>query len=100
MGKVADVKLFWTPSPSEDVASQEVSVSIDGAEAMITPITPEVAELLIEVQASKSVVFSVKTTDTEGNSSISESYTFRIGDLEAPAPATNLGHQVVAVRDV
>ncbi len=100
MAKVADVKLSWIPSTSEDVAGQSVSVSIDGAEAMVTLVAPEVTELMIEVQASRSVIVSVTTTDTEGHSTISEVYTFRIGDLVPPVAATGLTHEIVAVRDV
>lgn len=98
--KVADVKLGWTPSVSAGVVKQVVKVSIDGAEpTVIDPVSPEVGEIMVEVKASSSVVFSVLTTDSDGTVE-SEKYTFLISDLELPQPATNLFHEVVAVREV
>lgn len=98
--KVADVKLIWTPSVSDDVESQVVSISIDGAEPTLIEVGPEVQSVMTEVKASQSVVFSVETTDKEGLKTVSELYSFAIGNLEAPQPATFLGHEVVAIRDV
>jgi hypothetical protein len=100
MSKVADVKLKWTPSPSEGVVKQIVQVTIDGIPSMETEVSPETTELMVEVKATESVIFQVVTTDDEGLSVISESYTFRLGNLEAPLPATGLGHTIVAIRDV
>lgn len=100
MGKVADVKLGWTPSVSADVVKQVAKVSIDGAEPTVFEVGPEVNSVAIEVKAVSSVLFFVESTDGENNTVVSESYTFTIGDLEAPQPATNLFHEVVAVRDV
>jgi hypothetical protein len=98
--RVADVKLSWKPSVSTDVASQRVVVSIDGQETLNADVSATTEEMMIEVNAQSSVVFAVFTTDFEGNESQSESYTFTIGDLEAPQPASLLGHEIVAVRDV
>jgi hypothetical protein len=98
--KVADVKLTWKPSVSVDVAEQTVVVVIDGVEKINTTVAPELEELLVEVKAKESVVFYVITEDNEGNTSLSENYTFSLGDLEAPQPATLLGHEIVAIRDV
>lgn len=100
MGKVADVKLGWTPSVSPGITKQVAKVAIDGAEPTTFEVTPEVQSVTIEVKASSSVVFWVETTDDENLTSVSEQYTFQIKDLEAPLPATNLFHEVVGVRDV
>lgn len=97
--KVADVKLRWTKSPSADVAGIEVVVTKDGT-TMVTAGGPEVQELMIVVEASKSVQFKVITTDSEGLVTESATYSFTLGDLEAPQPATGLAHEIVAVRDV
>jgi hypothetical protein len=98
--KVADVKLGWRPSVSSDVVKQVASVSIDGAEPTTFEVGPEVDSVMIEVKAVSTVVFSVVSTDTEGNSAVSEQYTFTVGDLEAPQPATELFHEIIGVRDV
>lgn len=98
--KVADVKIGWVASVSTDVVKNILSVSIDGAEPTTSELTPEVVSAVIEVKAQSSVVFSVTTVDTEGLRSVSETYTFTLGDLEAPQPVTGLFHEVVAVRDV
>lgn len=97
--KVADVKIGWVASVSTDVVKSILSVSIDGAEPTTSELTPEVVSAVIEVKAQSSVVFSVTTVDAEGLQSVSETYTFTLGDLEAPQPVTGLFHEVVAVRD-
>lgn len=100
MGKVADVKMTWKPSVSTDIKEQTVVVVVDGLEKLNSTLAPEVEEVMIEVAASSSVIFYVLTVDTEGNSTQSENYTFTLGDLQAPQPATLLGHEIVAIRDV
>lgn len=97
--KRADVKLFWTKSPSADVDRVELAVTIDGTEQVYN-LGSEVQELMIEVDAGKSVSFRVDTFDAEGNKAQSSVATFTLGDLEAPLPATGLGYEVTAVRDV
>jgi hypothetical protein len=99
MAKVADVKLGWTKSPSSDVDSVEIVVINDGTETT-TELGPEVQDFQIVVSASKSVQFSIKTYDSEGNMATSETYSFTLGDLEAPLPATGLFHEVLGVREV
>lgn len=99
MPKVADVKLSWTKSPSLDLQKVEVVVNNGGTETT-TELGPEVQEFMIVVQASGAVQFKIVTYDTEGLKATSETYSFTLGDLEVPLPATNLFHEVVAVRDV
>lgn len=98
MAKVADIRLGWTRSPSTDVTKQVVLVTIDGAETT-AEVGPDIQEWMITVNASKSVQFKVDSYDSEGNHTVSEVYSFVLGDLEAPQPATGLFHEVVAVRD-
>lgn len=98
MGKVADVRLSWTKSPSADVAKVQVFVTNNGTETMVEG-GAEVEQIMTVVQASAAVQFKIVTFDTEGNQATSEVYSFTLGDLIAPLPATNLGHEVVAVRD-
>lgn len=98
MAKVADVKLGWRKSVSADVAKVKIVVTNDGTETT-TEGGPEVEEIQIVVKASTSVQFKVVTIDTEGYEATSELYSFTLGDLVPPQPATDLFHQVLSVRD-
>ena|SRR3990167_10586499 len=97
--KVADVKLKWKKSQSADVNKVKITVTNDGTETA-TELGPEVEDFMVEVLASKSLQFSLTVFDTEGMMSISETYSFTLGDLEAPLPATDLRHEIVGIRDV
>ena len=98
VAKVADVRLGWSPSVSTDVVEQVVHFNVDGNPREVT-LTREANELMIEVDALSSVQFFVTSKDAEGVEVSSEVYTFVLGDLEPPQPATGLFHEVVAVRD-
>lgn len=97
--KVADVNLFWTRSVSDKVLSQTVIVTVDGEEKIHSTVPPEIETVSIRVKALQTVQFKVLTEDEDGVTE-SELYTFRTSNLDAPLPATNLGHTVVAIRDV
>src|SRR5262245_36985849 len=97
--KVADVKLYWLKSPSQDVNRVEIETSIDG-NVTKTEVGPEVEEITVVVQARASVQFKVTVFDTEGNQASSEIHSFTLGDLEDPLPATALGHEILGVREV
>ena len=97
--KVADVKLSWSPSISSDVVKQVVSVAIDGQAPTTFEVGPAVDSVVIQVNALSSAVFSVESTDADGESVVSELYTFSVSDLVAPQPATDLFHEIIAVRD-
>jgi hypothetical protein len=99
MGKVADIKLKWKRSASADAKRAVLTVNNDGDTSTVDiPIEQE--EFLLVVKANKSFGFSIETFDDEGLSSNSLSYSSTLGDLTAPQPATELGHEVVAIRDV
>lgn len=99
MAKLASVKLSWKKSVSADAVSQQVVTVVDGAAATVT--LDAVAEsVTVDVLARAAVRFKVVTLDAEGLSASSDEYSFVLGDLEAPQPATGLGHQVLSVRDV
>lgn len=99
MAKIADVKLGWAKSPSIDVSKVIVEVTKNGT-VTTTEVGPEVESIQIEVEASSSVQFKVTVEDSEGLTATSDIYSFTLGDLEAPQPATGLFHEVVGVRDV
>jgi hypothetical protein len=99
MAKVADVRLTWSKSPSLDITSQVIVLSVDGGQTEIE-VDKAIESYTLEVQANQTVTFSISSFDSEGNVAASESHTFQLGDLELPLPATGLFHEVVAVRDV
>lgn len=99
MARVADVRLFWTRSPSSDAQRQVLRTVIGGVETSID-LTPETQEFQVVIASDVAFTFSVDTYDHAGNHTSSETYSSRVGDLEAPLPATLLGHEVVGVRDV
>lgn len=99
MAKVADVKLGWTKSPSSDIASVKLVITKDGADITVS-VDAAAESFQIVVEASKTVSFKIITIDKDGLTATSDTYTFTLSDLEAPLPATNLFHEVVAVREV
>lgn len=99
MAKVADVKLSWVRSPSADVVSRTIEVTING-QTTTADVGPEVEQYMIEVSASGSVQFKTTVKDAEDQVVSSEVYSFTVGDLEAPQPDTGLLHEIVGIRDV
>ncbi len=97
--KIADIKLGWTKSASADVSRVEVVVTKDGT-STTTEVGPEVESFQIEVEAMGAASFTVITYDSEGLQATSDLYSFTLGDLTAPQPATSLFHTVLGVRDV
>lgn len=99
MAKVASVKLGWKKSPSPDVVKTQVVVNLAGSETTVD-LAAGVEEYVLDVAASTTGSFKVVSWDDEGNQTASETHSFKIGDLEAPLPATDLFHEVLSVRDV
>lgn len=99
MSKVADIRLFWTPSPSTDIVKRRVVVTTDGEVTTDMEVGLEVVELMVVVNANSSVLFKTILTDSEGKEVVSVEYFFRLGDLIDPLPDTDLGHEIVAIRD-
>jgi hypothetical protein len=98
VGKIATVKLGWTKSASADVAKVDILTTIGGTQTTTT-VGPEVESIQVDVAASTSFSFQVVVTDSEGLTASSEIYAFTLGDLTDPLPATDLFHQIIAVRD-
>lgn len=97
--KVADVRLYWTPSLSSDIAKQVVNVTI-GDSISTFDLLPGAVEHRIEVTSNSSFSFSVDSIDVEGNRIASVTYSSNVGDLEVPLPATDLGSEIMGVREV
>lgn len=100
MAKKARVRFSWLRSVSPDVAEQQVTVRVDGVVTLESVLEADTQEIITDVAASSSVEFSVLTVDHDGNETPSETYTFVVGDLEAPQPATGLAHEILGVVDV
>lgn len=99
MARVADVRFFWTRSPSADIATVKAVVTQNGTET-VTEFGPEVEEFTLSIPALSSVQFKIESFDSEGNKATSETYGFVLGDLEMPLPATGLGHEVLGTHEV
>ena len=97
--KVASVKYTWSRSASVDVVLQKVEITKNGV-LEVFEFPPETQEFIGTVQAASNVSFRVESIDSENNTVFSDLYTFTLGDLEAPLPATNLFHEVLEVVDV
>jgi len=100
MSKVADIRLGWKKSVSADVAKVVVRTTVNGTETTVEG-GPETEELVVTgIAAMSACQFKVETWNSEGLMTTSLTHDFVLGDLEAPAPATDLFHEVVAIRDV
>jgi len=97
--RVADVTLGWTKSSSDDAVKQTVFVINDGV-TTVSDFSPDVEEMQITVEASKSVQFRVVATNGAGLNEQGGVYSFTLNDLNRPQPATGLGHKVTGTRDV
>lgn len=100
MAKVADMILNWTMSPSTDIATQKLHVTIN------SEVKPPIElpawhqqYIYTSIPANSSFAWRIESIDTEGKSVFSQSDSFTLGDLEDPFPATNLNHVLQAVRD-
>lgn len=96
---VADVRLGWTRSISNDITSRIITITKNGEETKIE-VGPEVSEYVLEVQASTSVTFKTEVIDSENKVVSSELYSFTVSDLVDPQPDTDLFHEIIAVREV
>lgn len=98
MGKVADVRLFWKRSVSPDATKVKLRLNVNGQET-VTELGKDVESFQLVVQSSSVVSFSVETMDSDGQVATSTLYTFSTGDLESPLPATDLGHEILGIRE-
>jgi hypothetical protein len=96
--KIASVKHFWTKSPSADITKVVSVLNVNGAET-VTEYGPDTESFTVDVNANSTVNFRIETYDGEGRKAVSETYTYTLRDLTDPMPATNLGHEVINIRD-
>ncbi len=98
--KVANVLVFWTPSVSGDVVSQQVVLKLASGEVVQEQLLDRSVEQVTFVGLQQSTDYLVEHTVTDGVNSAVATLQFNLGDLEAPAPVTGLGFSVVSVYDV
>lgn len=96
--KIANVKISWVRSPSADVTSRKIEVTKNG-EVTTLDLGPEVSDYVLDVEALGAVTVKTTVFDSEGQQATSDTYSFTLGDLEAPLPDTNFFHEVLSVRD-
>lgn len=99
MGKVADIRLGWKKSASADVVRVKIVTRIDGMESNVETENPDVQEIRVTARPGSALQFQVFVTDSEGNTTPSTIYDHVFGDFEAPQPATDLFHEVLAIRE-
>lgn len=92
----ARVKLFWTLSPSPDVAKREIEVST-AAGTIVAEVPLGVNEFLYTAESDSTLVFKTRVYDSANNVAESQSFTFVVPDLEAPLPDTELGATILEV---
>ncbi len=100
MSKVADCKFSWAKSVSTDVVKVTAILVQGGVTQRIDMPTIDVESFEITFSPNSSGTFSVESMDNEGHVTVSETITWSVGDLVAPAPATNLKFEVVQIRDI
>lgn len=98
--KQAFVKLFWEPSVSPDVVSQELEVYVGGESVVAEQLLPEVSEYApLVLDADDNVLVKVRAFDGFFDSpwAVLE---FVVPELDAPLPPMMLGWEIMEVKDV
>lgn len=105
MANYAVVDLNWVPSPSTDLNVQRLVVEKynpatsgwDGVGGIPWEHPPTANTWQINCSEKSDYRFSIESVDTAGLVSDTVSYSFSIGDLTNPEPASSLSHTVVNI---
>lgn len=101
MRKVADSRFSWSKSPTSGIVRAEFVLAIDGMSTTVVELeTPERESYDVTLEAKSNGTFSIKSYKADGQVATSEQWTFNVGDLEAPLPATNGAFTILNVREV
>jgi hypothetical protein len=96
--KTATIRLFWTPSVSNDVISQALKVYIN-AEIKVDISLPALAsEYLVDVPEGSHANVTLSAFDGTYRSD-EATLDFQVGDLTAPLPPTGLFYEVVSIKE-
>jgi hypothetical protein len=98
MAKLANIDLTWKKSPSPGIVKTEIFITVDGQENSVT-LDPLAESFRVQIKADTNASFKIVNTDDEGLTVTSLTYDFRVGDLTAPLPATELSHTIVSIED-
>lgn len=100
MSRVADLELFWTPSPTPGAVSQKLEVTVGAGTAIVDniPLTDDLYAVTVPANTDFSLTVITKMDDGREVKSMKMSRT--LGPLEDVIPATELGFRIVNVRDV
>jgi hypothetical protein len=101
MAKLATVKFKWTRSmtPVDFISRMELVTKVNGQESVYN-VDRSVESFNLEIRARSVVSFKVVTYgDEETDVASSQEITFVLPDFESVQAVTNLGWEVVAVRD-
>ncbi len=98
--KIANVRLSWFPSVSDDVITQSLVVKFNGEVAVEETLSPQIDLFDVRVPEKTSVTVELTASDSE-NTSVPAVLDFRIGDLEVPISPQfmNPGFEVLSVVD-
>ena len=77
-------KVGMVPSPSGDVKTRQLSISVNGGSTMLQDVAVDATEAKIEVPEGATVVLQEVVTDDAGNSAVGEKLTFTAVDTIAP----------------
>lgn len=96
---IATVRIGWVRSVSTDVVSRKIDITKDGVGLDTIEVGPEVSEYHLDIEATGSVQVKTTVIDSEGLQTVSDTYSFVIGDLVNPQPDTGFFHEILSVRD-
>ena len=89
--KLALITLGWNPNPGPNIVSRKAFYTVDGGPANSIEATG-VDSVEVKIRASSSVLFWTEVTDDDGETYVSESHAFSIGDGVTVQPDTGLFH--------
>lgn len=96
--KHAQVRLFWTPSPSKDVKRVLIEVVADNFVIAQSELPPSANEYILNIPENAIVDVVIGVDD--GTYVVPASFTFTVPDLTKPLPVTDIGFEILGVIDV
>jgi hypothetical protein len=93
----AQVRIFWTPSVSQDVKDVEFLVVANGTEVVRETLAPSVSEKIVDLKEGENIEVTVTVND--GTYKVPAHLNFIMPDLELPQGVQNLGYEIVHVHD-
>jgi len=95
---LADVRVYWLPSVSEDVVELDLHVQTGDQVVVSTVLSSEATEYVV-LGLKEKTNYVVTVTVSDGTTDVSTSLDVNLGDLSAPLPVTGLGFDIVRVYE-